>query len=238
MLSLNTIIMKLIKLILLILISFLSSIDSINAQSINWQSLKIEDKQIVNAHVGFEYAIVYGIAYSYRLKSVTPIFLNVDFSVPAGKKVFDDLKTKVGGQARLYKFGDFQFSASIHGIYRRYENPLVRMQNFGSEMKGIVGYYKSKWFAAAEIGFDKAIVTHFKHSDLYKEFHYSAVTDGWYQPSTGGNFNFGLQAGYSFSQSDITMKFGRVVSQDFKTNPSIPVYAELGYNFKMYGKRQ
>ena len=26
------------------------------------------------------------------------------------------------------------------------------------------GYYQRKWFVAGEAGFDKAIVTHFKHS--------------------------------------------------------------------------
>jgi hypothetical protein len=229
----NLIRMRINKSNFLLLILFLFSFSAAHSQSLNWESLTSDQKHIVNIHAGMEYAIVFGASYSYRIKSPVPILLNVDFSIPAGENIMDDFKTKIGGEARLYKIKNFQFSASIHGIYRRYENQLVSIQNFGSEMKGVVGYYKPKWFAAVEVGFDKAIVSHFKHSDLFKELHYSNVKDGWYEPATGGNFNFGLQSGYSFQKSDIIFKFGRVVTQDFKTTPGISFYAELGYNFKM-----
>ena len=40
--------------------------------------------------------------------------------------------------------------------------------NFGSDMSGIIGYYRAHFFVAGEAGFDKAIVTHFKHSENTK----------------------------------------------------------------------
>jgi len=226
------ILMKFIKPILLILIFFFLSTKNSYSQTVNWESLKSDQKHIVSAHAGWDYAIVYGVSYGYQIKSKMPILLNVDFSIPAGEKVLEDFKTKIGAQFRLYKINHFQFSASIHGIYRRYETPLVRLQNFGSEMKGIAGYYKPKWFVAAEVGFDKAIVTHFKHSNLYRENYYADVKDGWYIP-TGGNFSYGLQAGYSFKKSDILLRLGSVVTQNFSTKPTIPFYAEISYNFKI-----
>lgn len=69
----------------------------------------------------------------------------------------------------------------------------------------VIGLYKTRWFVAGETGFDKAIVTHFKHSDLYKE-NSPLVQDGWYQPATGGNFYYGVQTGYSFKTADLTLK--------------------------------
>ena len=63
----------------------------------------------------------------------------------------------------------------------------MTLANFGSDLSSTIGYYKPKWFVATEVGFDKAIVTHFKHSDLFKE-HFPDVKDGWYEPATGGNF--------------------------------------------------
>jgi hypothetical protein len=206
------------------------------SQSINWGNLKSKQKNIVHVTVGYDYGFVFGTAYQYQLDSKIPALLNVSVTFPSGKNMFDDMKTKVGGQIRLYRINNFQFNASILGIYRRYENPLVRLQNFGSELTGVIGYYKSRWFVAAEFGFDKAIVTHFKHSESFKEDIYESVKDGWYEPATGGNFNYGLQAGYSFKRSDIALEAGKVMTQDFTSTLLVPYYLQLGYAFKIGGK--
>ncbi len=200
------------------------------SQSVNWASLKSDNKHIVHVTTGFGYGLVYGMGYSHKLKTKMPILLDASYSFPSGGKLFDDFKTKIGGQARLYSIRNFLFSASIHGIYRRYENTLVSMQNFGSEMTGVIGYYKPKWFVAGEVGFDKAIVTNFKHSQSFKD-NYPQVVDGWYIP-TGGNFYYDLQTGISFNQHDIYLKVGMIISQDFKTTPLIPWYGQIGYNYK------
>jgi hypothetical protein len=106
------------------------------------------------------------------------------------------------------------------------------MLNFGSDLSGNIGYYRSKWFIAGEVGFDKAIITNFKHSKVYRD-QYPGVADGWYEPATGGNFYYGLQAGFSFKNQDIYMKAGKLLRQDFKTTPFIPFYFQLGYNIKI-----
>ncbi len=224
--------MKFTKLIFLLPICLSLLGKTAYSQTINWASLQGEHRHIVNVHAGFDYAFNYGVAYSYQLHSQMPILLNLDFSKPVGEKILDDFKTKIGGQARLYQINNFQFSASLYGIYRRYENPLARLQNFGSEMSGVVGYYRPKWFVAGEFGFDKANVTRFKHSSMFRE-NFPAVKDGWYEPATGGNFRYGLQAGYSLKSNDIILKFGQVITQDFKTKPTLPFYGELSYNFKI-----
>jgi hypothetical protein len=105
------------------------------------------------------------------------------------------------------------------------------MLNFGSEFSLTAGYYRSKWHAAVEFGFDKAIVTHIKHSRLYTEYN-PGVKDGWYIP-TAGNFFYGLQGGFSFGTNDLYAKFGKTLAQDFKTEPTVPFYLQLGWNLKL-----
>ena len=100
-------------------------------------------------------------------------------------------------------------------------------------MTGVIGYYKPKWFVAVEVGFDKAIVTHFKHSENFRN-NFPDVQDGWYAP-TGGNFHYGIQTGYSFKNSDLTLTIGNFITQDFKTTPLIPYYFKLGYNYRING---
>jgi hypothetical protein len=200
-----------------------------NGQTLNWASLKSTERHTLNVNVGYDYAFTWGIGYGYQPKTKLPMLLNIEHSQPAGEDIFDDFKTKIGGQIRLYQINNFHFSAKVQGVFRRFENDYVRMLNFGSDMSAIIGYYKQTWFAAGEFGFDKAIVTNFKHSDLFRE-DFPGVKDGWYEPSTGGHFYYGLQTGVSFQKSDVTVKVGKVIEQDFQTNPAVPYFVQVGYN--------
>lgn len=222
--------MKTVQILILgLFFSFFST--PISAQTINWKAIE-NTKHIVTIGIAWDYSLSYNVGYAHNFNTKIPLLVGANFSVPSGENLLDDFKAKVGGQIVLFNQSNLKGAVTINGIYRRFENPLVRLQNFGGEMKGSFGYYKNNWFVAGEVGFDKAIVTHFKHSHAFKENNYSDVKDGWYQPASGGNFLYGIQGGYSFKKSDITLNLGKVATQDFKTTPRIPFYAMLGYNIK------
>lgn len=204
------------------------------SQTLNWVNSSKDLKHILNINLGVEHGVIFGAGYGYRLKSKLPIVLNATYSFPGGEKLFDDFKTKIGAQTRFYQTGNFHFSAKLYSVFRRYQSDFVRLINFGTDLSATVGYYKPKWFVAGEAGFDKAIVTYFKHSDSYKA-QYPLVKDGWYEPSTGGNFYYGLQTGYSSKRSDIYLKAGKIVEQDLHTNPLVPFSFQLGFNWKIPG---
>ncbi|MFN3667563.1 MAG: hypothetical protein ACK4S0_15480, partial [Sediminibacterium sp.] len=209
--------------ILIFTITLLCIYQNGKAQTVNWNALK-KSRHIISAGMGWDYSISYGFGYGYQMKTKIPLILSANFSIPSGENLLDDLKTKIGAQMMLWNTPNIKASVTLIGIYRRYENSLARLQNFGSEMKGTLGYYKTKWFVAGEVGFDKAIVTHFKHSQIFRETIFPDVKDGWYEPSTGGNFYYGIQTGYSFKMSDIILNSGIIITQDFKTSPLIPYY--------------
>ncbi len=223
--------MKTYKLILLLTL-LMTVMSSLKSQTINWGSLDSNDIHILNVNAGVEYGAVFGVGYAYHIKSkLFPMVANLEYSFPAGGDLFDDLKIKTGMQLSLIEFHHFHFSTRLHGVIRRYENDNVRLVNFGSDLTGVIGYYRKKWFVAGETGFDKAIITHFKHTEAY-EGQYPGVADGWFGPTTGGNFYYGIQAGYSFGQSDLYLKTGKILTQDFKTAPTLPMYGQVGYNLK------
>ena len=199
------------KNILLLIVLTISVIT--NAQTLNWAGIKSDPKNILSFSTSAEYGLNYTIGYAYKLKSKTPIILHTEYSFPSGNDLIDDFKTKVGGQILIYKIGNFHFSSGIDGIFRRYQNNYARLLNFGGDFYGTIGYYKSKWFVATDFGFDKAIITHFKHSEAYKQ-NFPGVQDGWYEPSAGGNFHYGLQGGYSWKKFDVYLKAGKLVEQD------------------------
>ena len=126
----------------------------------------------------------------------------------------------------------FHVSAKLSGIYRRYESDFVRIQNFRTELSAAACYYRRKWFATSEVGFDKAIITHFEHKVAYKSI-FPVVKNGWYEPAAGGIFNVGVQAGYFFKNADITFNSGKIIPQNFKNAPTLPFYVKLGFNSRI-----
>jgi len=226
----NHIMKTLIK--ILIISGLVLSINPTGAQTINWAGLDDSNKNIVGASLGIEYGLVYGLAYGRQINTkLFPLITSIEYSAPAGKNVLDDFKTEIGIKIRWFNLGNFQFSTKINGVFRRYENDFASLLNFGSDLSGILGYYKPRWFVAGEVGFDKAIVTHFKHSPEYQELNPTAA-NGWFEPSTGGNFYYGLQTGLTIRKMDINLRLGKILTQDFKTTPMIPFYAQVGFNMK------
>jgi hypothetical protein len=199
------------------------------AQTVNWRSID-NDKNLVTINTGWDYGATAGLGYGYKLNTRIPLLLSGEYSLPFGNRPFDDFKTKLGLQAEVLRFDHFSATAKAYGIFRQYNSTYTKMDDFGSEVSIVAGYYKQKWFAAAEFGFDKAISTHIKNSVLLKE-HYPDIQDGWYK-RTGGNFTYGIQSGVSFKRNDLYIRAGKTITQDFKTTAQLPLYMQLGYNRK------
>lgn len=229
--------MKKISSVLIITIACITFIQTkTGAQVINWENVSKQTRHLLHVNTGAEYGITAGLGYHHRLpiKSI-PLWIGGECSVPSGNQLTDDFKVRLGTQIRIVAFGHLHLSARVQGISRRYHNQSVRLFNFGSDLSGTIGYYRKKWFLGAESGFDKAIVTNFKHSEWFRENIYDYVQDGWYEPATGGNFYYGLQAGYSLKKIDITVKAGKILLQDFKSRPLLPFYGQVGVNVS-FGK--
>ena len=94
--------MKTIIALIVFLFSLLTSHIS-QAQTINWESLQKDQKHILNVNAGWDYSFVYGLSYGYHLKTKMPIILESSISFASGEVIFDDFKTKIGGQVNLYQ---------------------------------------------------------------------------------------------------------------------------------------
>ena len=223
--------MKTVSVLIIILLPF-CLYQKGRAQTVNWNALK-NANHLITAGIGWDYSVSYSLGYAYRVGKKRPLLLSANFSVPSGENLLDDFKTKLGGEVVLLDQTTVKGAVTLNGIVRRYESSLVRLLNFGSEVKGALGYYHSRWFLAGEVGFDKAIVTHFQHSGTFRETIFPDVHDGWYEPASGGNFRYGIQTGFSLQKSDITLLIGRVTTEDFQSSPLIPFYLMLGYNHRI-----
>lgn len=203
----------------------------LHGQTINWKCLDSSQHHLLNANIGIDYSINYELGYAYKLNTKLPILLQTTFSYPSGTLKFDDFKNKIGAQVNFFEYRNFRASMKLMGIFRRYQTRFVRLVNFGSDFSVNFGYYRPKYFFVLDCGLDKAIVTHFKHSGLYKES-FPNVVDGWYEPATGGCYHYGVQTGLSFKKQDIYITAGKLLYQDFRTKPLFPFYTQIGYNFR------
>src|SRR3712207_2730634 len=97
--------------ITLILITILIMHGICHAQQINWRNLTGDKSRIVNVNTGWDYGMVAGIGYGQKLRTKLPVVLNIEYSSPFGKTVFDDFKTKLGGQTAFLKINDVYVSA-------------------------------------------------------------------------------------------------------------------------------
>lgn len=220
------------KSIIIIAVFYLSQ-NKISAQVINWGNVSEQNIHLLHANEGAEYGITTGLGYHHLIPvEKIPLWVGGEFSIPAGNELVDDFKVRLGAQIRFVELNHFQFSARLQGIGRRYHNQSVRLFSFGSDFAGTIGYYRKHWFFGAEVGFDKAIVTNFKHSVWFKNNVYENVQDGWYEPATGGNFYYGFLGGCSIRKIDITLKAGKILQQDFESKPLLPFYVQLGVNFR------
>lgn len=212
---------------------FLLLYTKLQAQLINWGNDLKQSRHLLHFNTGTEYGFTVGMGYHHLIPIKRfPLWVGGEISVPLGNLLADDFKIGIGAKVRIATLNHFKISASIQGISRRYHNELVTLYNFGSVFVGTIGFYQKKWFLGVEGGFDKAIVTNFKHSEWYKKNIYDKVQDGWYQPATGGNFYYVLQGGVSSKKFDFTLKAGKFIQQDFTFHPLLPVYGQVGINYR------
>jgi hypothetical protein len=199
----------------------------------NWRSLR--EPHLVQVSSGVENGFVMGVGYGYKLPVKQNIVFTADYSFPTGSTVFDDFKSRLSVQSEMVRWKNWSVTLKAAAIFRRYENKLATLSNFGSEFSALAGYARPRWQMMAEFGFDKAISTHVHNSNLLKSYN-PDIQDGWYVP-TGGYFFYGLQAGYSFARQDLFLRAGQLAAQDFQTPMNLPLYVKIGITHR-FGKQE
>jgi hypothetical protein len=99
----------------------------------------------------------------------------------------------------------------------------------GGEVR-FLSFNKIQFTSNFQFVFRKINMEYIKANNFGNEL---ALTGGWYEASTGVNFNYGIRTGISFFKSDLFLKTGMLKSQDFNAILLLPFYAQLGYNIRL-----
>ena len=204
---------------------------SSDAQNVNWRSLEEGQHNGIQVDIGFDYGATTQVGYSRHFHWFRPVVVGVEYSFPMGRDLLDDFKVRLGGQVEVLQIDEFSTTVRIQPVFRRYQNQLVRILSFGSDVALVTGYYKPSWYGAVEAGFDKSIVSHLKHSGIMRD-NFPMIRDGWYIPS-GGHYYYGIQAGKSLGDAfELSLRLGMTNAQHNDEDAIVPYYGQLGFRMK------
>ncbi len=223
------------KIITIFLLTILFNLNVVYAQTTNWRSIEDSQKSLVYLNLGYDFGLTTKLGYAHKLDAFRPILLMADYSFPMGKTLFDDFKFRLGGQIEIFDKNHFSFSAQYFAIVRRQQTNLVRQLGVGSEVMVALGYYKPKWHLAIELGYDKSLATHLKHSDKMTS-NFPEIKDGWFY-NTGGQLFYGLQGSKTLGENmEISLKIGATNARGKDENALLPYYAQLGITYRVKSK--
>jgi len=216
----------------MIIMTILVSINVLNAQTTNWQAFESSNKSTIYYNMGYDFAMTARLGYGHKINAKNPILIITDLTIPMGNDLIDDLKFRIGGQMQILRKNNIGVTATLYAIVRRHQTSLVKQIGFGSETALAIGYYKPKWHVATELGFDKSIITHLKHSDLMSD-NYPGIRDAWYTDA-GGHFYYGIQASRKINtRMKIDLRLGKTNAQGDHMNALLPVYFQLGIDYHL-----
>ena len=187
---------------------------------------------VIYASFGLDPAFVATLGYARSFHNSTfnkDIIIFTEIALPIKLDLYD-YRYKLGGQASIYSFNRLDFSGVFALIARGTKNSIHNAISFGMDITFLLGYYRKRWFATGELGFDRAIFTYIDHSDWYKTYFYSDAKDGWYR-NTAGSLHYGFRTGFSLSRIEITLRAGVQKSKSI-IDPLVPFFGILGLNYR------
>lgn len=215
------------KTIAVVLITMIAVSETGLSQSINWRSMREDQSNVLQLNLGYDFGVTSQISYNRSLNMFRPVVLGLDFSFPMGRDLVDDFKVRLGGQIEIAEVNGFSVTVRIASVFRRYQSEMVSISSFGSDFAVLAGYCAPTWSVAGEFGFDKAITSHIKHSDIMRTY-FPEIKDGWYVP-TGGHYYYGVQGEKTLGENlDLLLRLGETKAQADDENAVLPLYLQLG----------
>jgi hypothetical protein len=185
------------------------------------------DRNRVYSTIGLDPAIVTTVGYARVLRH--NLQLGAEAGIVTARVDTHDFRARVFLESSVLRWKSLAVSGSATFVTRGTENVIYRGINFGADVTGTAGVYRTGWFAAAQFGKDKAVVTHITHTDWYRDHYYADAKDGWYLDA-GGAYHYGVLGGITVGRAELVGRFGFRRTEDFN-NLTPPMYASIGLGF-------
>jgi hypothetical protein len=208
--------------------ALLSAVAARGAAAQQWNVARFaEERNRVYTTFGLDPALVGAVGYG----RVVPlgghdIQLSGDAGVVTARVDARDFRARLGAQTSAAHWRSVHLTGSATFITRGTSNAIYRGLNFGADVTGTLGVYRPRWFAAGELGKDKAIITHVTHTDWYRTHYYPEARDGWYLDA-GGTVHYGLAGGVALRRAEVVGRAGWLRTERLN-ELTPPMYASVG----------
>ncbi len=198
---------------------------------VNRAALDQDRPNIAHVRVGVDYGFIAGFGYSRVLAlGGRTLLLSGSVTAPWAEADSRDYDTRIGATVDIVGQSRWRLIGGLGGSLRGTTNPMGRLTSLAADGVLLGGYWKPRWFVAAESGYDGAIATHVTHSDYYRVTYYLDARDGWYS-DTGANIRLGAAGGVSFGRYDLVLRAGQARDRE-GDHQLLPAYATLDVNLR------
>lgn len=211
---------------MLIAVAALSAIaPDLHAQ---WNASRLgESRHRLYTTAGIDPAVITSLGYSYTPTMFgRPVQVGIEGGVVAAGSGIDDFRARLQAGLSVAQWKSFRVTTSGAFVTRGTTNTIYRAVNMGVDLGGTAGVYRRHWFAAGELGYDKAVVTRLTPTDWYRSNFYPDAKSGWYI-DTGGTWRFGAVTGVSIGRTELSLRAGIPVTQRGQSI-AVPAYASIG----------
>lgn len=203
---------------------------SASAQFVHPSRLATPGRNFAGAALGLNLGTTLNLRYGHTFRIAgQPVLAGGELGFVAGSDQFDDGKAALylGTSLRAARHWQLPLTIGAGTVFSR--NKLFRGNTLEASFGLQPGYYRNKWFAAADLQYHRLLLTRLHHTDYYREAYYEGAKDGWFRQS-GGRFQAGFCGGISFGKHDLNLRAGMSLTHDFSPG-LLPAYAVLEYNF-------
>jgi len=176
---------------------------------------------------GLDPAFVTSVGYARTFPVLTHEFqITGEVGMASNRADTRDFRSRIGTQTSLASWKALNLTGAATFVSRGTDNAIYRGFNFGADLTGAVGVYRPRWFVAGEMGLDKAVITHVKHSAYYRDTFYPDAKDGWYLDA-GGTIHHGLSAGVTIGKAELVGRAGWLRTENYNSLMP-PFYGSIG----------
>jgi hypothetical protein len=190
-------------------------------------------QQTVTAEAGLQSGFVTSVGYARGLRLTRIDRTLMPFAQATMLVARPDLKDyafRAGAQISLLAIGWFDLSTQLAFEVAGTENSIYTGTALRTDLALLAGHYGRRWFAVAEVGYDRAWLTYIENSDWYRDNFYADAKDGWYG-GTAGKLRAGVKGGVTAGPVEFVLRGGVMRTQTLQ-NLDLPFYATVGANVR------
>ncbi len=188
-------------------------------------------EQYVYSNFNFDptFAVTFGYVRCFELKMIErSLCISGDLTFPIFLMDFQHYRISLGTRLPLFNTRRWNIVNRLRILNKGTNNDIYQGNLLSLEEGFLLGYFLDQWYMAGELGYEKFLLIHIRHSSWYRKNVYAGAKDGWYS-STGGKFTFGLQGGYTFNDLiGVVLRLGIYKTEAFNDPVGVPFFANLG----------